>query len=88
MEIIWGNKALKAGDYKYLGGFPHYVANGGNANAGKWHAEDIDLLAIYREIWKDAAAARVTDIGLFCDSDETKGASMAWFAEVKMKRMP
>ncbi len=23
MEIIWGNK-LKAGDYKYIGGFPHY----------------------------------------------------------------
>ena len=42
----------------------------------------------YREIWKDAAAARVTDIGLFCDSDETRDASIAWFAEVKMKRVP
>jgi len=29
MEIIWGNK-LKAGDYKYIGGFPHYVADGSN----------------------------------------------------------
>jgi hypothetical protein len=31
MEIIWGNK-LKAGDYKYIGGFPHYVADGGDEN--------------------------------------------------------
>ena len=53
MEIIWGNKLLKAGDYKYLGDFAHYVANGGNANVGKWYAEDIDLLAIYRKVWKD-----------------------------------
>lgn len=33
MEIIWGNK-LKAGDYKYIDKFPHYVADGGNDNVG------------------------------------------------------
>lgn len=86
MEIIWGNKVLKAGDVKYIGTFPHYVANGGNANVGKWLAEDIDLLQIYRRFWPDASAARVTDIGLFCDSDETKTASIAWFADVRMRR--
>ncbi|HEX3419036.1 MAG TPA: DUF3047 domain-containing protein [Stellaceae bacterium] len=25
MEVIWGNR-LKPGDYKYIGGFPHFVA--------------------------------------------------------------
>lgn len=86
MEVIWGNKVLKAGDIKYLGTFPHYVANGGNANTGKWHAEEIDLLAIYRRFWPDGAPARVVDIGLFCDTDETKTSSVAYFADLRMKR--
>jgi hypothetical protein len=88
MEIIWGNKVLKAGDTKYLGTFPHYVANGGNANVGKWHAEDIDLLKVYRQFWPDGAPARVIDIALFCDSDETRTSSIAWFADVRMRRAP
>ena len=86
MEIVWGNKLLHAGDYKFINGFPHYVANGGNGNTGRWQAEQIDLLAIYKKLWPDAAPARLTDIGLFCDSDETGGASVAWFADVQMKR--
>ena len=28
MEVIWGNR-LKPGDYKYIGGFPHFVADAG-----------------------------------------------------------
>ena len=28
MEVVWGNR-LKAGDYKYIGGFPHFVADAG-----------------------------------------------------------
>lgn len=86
MEVIWGNKALKAGDYKYLGTFAHYVADGGDANAGRWIAEDIDLLAIYRHVWSDAEPAHVVDIALFADTDETKASSVAWFAYVKMTR--
>jgi hypothetical protein len=86
MEIIWGNKVLKAGDIKYLGTFPHYVANGGDANIGRWIAEDVDLGAIYRRFWPDAAPAHVIDIALFCDSDETRAGSVAYFADVRMKR--
>jgi len=88
MEIIWGNKVLKAGDTKYLGTFPHYVANGGRANVGRWHAEQVDLLALYRKFWPDAAPARLTDIGLFCDSDETRTSSIAWFADLRMRQRP
>jgi hypothetical protein len=29
MEVIWGNR-LKAGEYKYISGFPHFVADGGD----------------------------------------------------------
>ena len=89
MEVIWGNRLLHAGDYKFIKDFPHYVANGGDENVGRWFTERIDLLAIYRKLWGEpggASGARVTDIGLFCDSDETKGSSIAWFADVKMLR--
>jgi hypothetical protein len=86
MEIVWGNR-LKAGDYKYIDKFPHYVANGGNENIGRWHAEEVDLQGIYRHIWRDGAPARVIDVALFCDSDDTRTQSIAYFADVVMKRV-
>lgn len=88
MEIIWGNRLLKAGDYKHVGGFPHYVANGGDANIGRWHRESVDLLRIYRKLWGDPAGARLVDIALFCDSDETAGRTVAYFADVRVERAP
>jgi hypothetical protein len=33
MEVIWGN-LLKPGDYKYIGGFPHFVADAGDNRIG------------------------------------------------------
>ena len=33
-----------------------------------------------------AAPARLTEIGLFCDSDDTKTASVAYVADVRMAR--
>ena len=86
MEVIWGNKLLKAGDVKVIGTFPHYVANGGVANAGRWHAEEVDLLGLYRRFWPDAAPVRITDIGLFCDSDDTRTSSIAWFADLRLRQ--
>jgi len=83
LEIIWGNE-LSAGDYKYIGTFPHYVANGGNANVGQWYDEEINLLDIYQELWPDDVDPRITDIGLFCDSDETNDDSVAWFSYVRL----
>ncbi len=81
MEIVWGNR-LKRGDYKYIGGFPHYVANGGDENVGRWFRETVDLAAIYRTIWPDAAPAHLHEVALFCDSDETNGWTVAYFADV------
>ena len=34
MEVIWGNR-LKPGDYKYIGGFPHFVADAGDDRVGR-----------------------------------------------------
>jgi hypothetical protein len=54
MEVIWGNR-LKPGDYKYIGSFPHFVADAGDDRIGHWLDERIDLARVYAEIWKDAA---------------------------------
>lgn len=85
MEIIWGNR-LGAGEYKYISGFPHYVADGGSENVGRWRTATVDLQQVYRRIWPDGAPARLVDIGVFCDSDETEGHTVAYFAEVRMRR--
>jgi len=49
MEVIWGNR-LQAGEYKYIGGFPHFVADDGDDRVGRWLDEKIDLAGIYAEI--------------------------------------
>ncbi len=86
MEIVWGNRLLHRGDYKYIGGFPHYVANGGTENVGRWQRESVDLAAIYRTIWPDAAPTHLYEVALFCDSDETGGTTVSYFADVALRR--
>jgi hypothetical protein len=85
MEIIWGNR-LHAGDFKFIGDFPHYVANGGDQHVGQWYDEEVDLRDLYREIWREAPDVRIVDIALFCDSDETGGRSVAYFADVRLRQ--
>ena len=41
MEVIWGNR-LKPGDFKYIGGFPHFVADGGDDRVGQWLEQETD----------------------------------------------
>src|SRR5262249_58580135 len=84
-EVIWGNR-LKAGDYKYIRGFPHFVADGGDERVGRWLDERIDLAGINAEIWKDAAPAHLVDVAVFCDSDDTHTASISYFAYVRFER--
>ena len=85
MEVIWGNR-LKPGDYKYIGSFPHFVADAGDDRVGHWLDERIDLARVYAEIWKDAAPAHLVDIAVFCDSDDTHTASISYFAYVRLER--
>src|SRR5258706_13837752 len=79
MEVIWGNR-LRPGEYKYIGGFPHFVADGGDDRVGRWLDEKIDLGRIYAEIWKDAAPAHLVDVAVFCDSDDTHTGTAAELA--------
>ena len=64
MEVIWGNR-LRPGDYKYIGSFPHFVANTGDDRVGRWLDERIDLARVYAEIWKDAAPVHLVDVAIF-----------------------
>ena len=94
MEIIWGNRKLRAGDWKYLesfwGGspFPHYVARGGDENAGRWHDEKVDLRVLYRKNWGDPGGANLQEVALFCDTDATVAQSVAYFSAVRVERAP
>jgi hypothetical protein len=85
MEVMWGNR-LKRGDYKYISSFPHFVADAGDERVGHWLDERIDLVRVYSEIWKDAAPANLIDVAVFCDSDDTHTASIAYFAYVRLER--
>lgn len=91
MEIIWGNREFKAGEWKMLEfsegrSFPHYVANAGQENIGRWHSENVNLSELYSELWGDAGGARLIDIGLFCDTDGTGEQSVAYFSDVRVKK--
>jgi Protein of unknown function (DUF3047) len=93
MEVIWGNRKLHAGDWKYLESlwnppFPHYVARGGNENAGRWHDEKVDLRELYRKQWGDPRGANLQEIALFCDTDATGAQSVAYFSSVRVERAP
>ncbi|MEO7855181.1 MAG: DUF3047 domain-containing protein, partial [Rubrivivax sp.] len=86
---IWGNRTLKAGDWKVLKpwwggeGFAHYTARGGEAEVGRWHDERIDLRWLYTKLWGDATGARLSELAVFCDTDQTGAASVAYFTTVR-----
>ena len=94
MEIVWGNDQLKAGDWKHLSyffgrrSFPHYAANGGSDNIGKWFSEQVDMKSLFTELWGDASGVRLTELALFCDTDETDASSIAYFSDVAVSMKP
>jgi hypothetical protein len=93
MEIIWGNQKLKKGDWKHLDflglfSFPHYVVNGGQDAVGRWHSEQVDLAALYATLWGPATGARLIEIAIFCDTDETGAESVAYFSNIGVETRP
>ncbi len=91
MEIIWGNRHFKKGDWKILtrtfgSGFPHYTANGGNENVGRWHKERVNLAELYTHLWGTPAGVTLIEIGLFCDTDQSGAQSIAYFSDVRVEK--
>ena len=83
MEFIWSNKEYQSGDYKIIGEFYHYVANGLVENTGKWFDHSVDLRQIYKDIGGTGTPVLQT-ISFFCDSDNTGGSSEAAFANISL----
>jgi hypothetical protein len=79
-------QSAETGDYKYIGGFPHFVADAGDDRVGRWLDERIDLVRVYAGIWKDAAPTHLVDVAVFCDSDDTHTASISYFAYVRLEQ--
>ena len=84
MEIIWSNQKYAVGEYKIIGDFHHYVANGLNENVGAWHSETVDLQQIYTDIG-GSGTATLEVLGFFCDSDNTGAQSDAVFKNVRLQ---
>ncbi|MEP5760028.1 MAG: DUF3047 domain-containing protein [Litoreibacter sp.] len=83
MEIIWSNKKYAPGDYKIIGDFHHYVANGLDENIGKWHTQSVDLRQMYTDIGGVGVPVLRT-LGFFCDSDNTGTQSEGLFKDVRL----
>ncbi len=84
-QIIWSNQKYKPGDYKYIGDFAHYVANGLDENTGTWQHQEVDLMKIYREVFGRDDYPILKTIGLICDSDNTGSRSLAYITDVQMQ---
>ncbi len=84
-EIIWSNQKYQPGDYKYIGDFAHYVANGLDENTGVWQHQEVNLMEIYRDVFKRDDFPILKSIGVFCDSDNTGARSVAYFTDVDMR---
>ncbi len=87
-EIIWSNARFAPGDYKVIGGFQHLVADGLAANSGKWRNQEVDLRRFYAHVTGRRDTGRLTLIGLFCDTDNTGGSSIAHTSDVTVHRAP
>lgn len=82
-EIIWSNIKYAPGDYKIIGSFYHYVANGLNENTQQWHTQTVDLNQLYRDIG-GTGKATLEILGFFCDSDNTGTKSDGLFSDVTL----
>jgi Protein of unknown function (DUF3047) len=89
-EIIWSNGVFKAGQWKIIGNFYHYVANGGDAKTGentnKWFSEKVNLLDLYRTATNITDTPRLINIAIFCDTDDTRTKSIAYFGKVELEK--
>lgn len=85
VELIWSNRRFAPGDYKIIGGFHHLVVNGLDENIGIWHEQTVDLEALYLDLSGQTDNAEIAVLGFFCDSDNTGGATSAYFSDVRLE---
>ena len=82
-EIIWSNRKYAPGDFKIIGSFHHLVANGLDANVGRWHDQSVDLRKLYHDIGGTGEPV-LRVLGFFCDSDNTGTSSDGFIGDVTL----
>ncbi len=88
-SMLFRHVDLDLADYQFLiwrWYIEEPIANGGDEDIRQWRSEQVDLREVYRHIWPDGAPAHLIDIAIFCDSDETHGHTVSYFADVKLRR--
>jgi len=63
------------------------VLRSGEAEAGRWCAESRDVLADYRAFFGEAPS-RISAVAVLVDTDNTRGAADAWFADLVLETKP
>ena len=46
------------------------------------------MKSLYTELWGEASGVRLTELALFCDTDETDASSIAYFSDVAVSMQP
>ncbi len=71
---------------KVIGNFYHLVANGSPDADGIWQDQTVDLMKLYSDVGGLGQNPRLTKLGIFCDSDNGGGSSVAYFGDVILSR--
>jgi hypothetical protein len=85
-EIIWSNGQFAAGEARVIGNFYHLVANGGPDAVGIWQNQTVDLMKLYKDAGGLGQNPGLSKLGIFCDSDNGGGSSVAYFGDVILRR--
>ncbi|SME95795.1 DUF3047 domain-containing protein [Pseudobacteriovorax antillogorgiicola] len=86
LELVWGNR-LPIAELFMIDTAAHYVVRSG-VQVGQWFDEQIDIWQIYQRVWPDDGLARITDIGIAGDSDQSQQKTLAFIANLRMIRQP
>jgi len=94
LYLVWGNRVEAGGIAVRLLGFrvnasvPYQVVRGGAARVGRWWQEEVDLEALARRHFPQAAALRVTELGVVSDADNCGGRSLAFLTPPVLRPRP
>ena len=48
----------------------------------------VNLSELYSTLWGDAQGARLVELALFCDTDDTGAKSTAYFSDIRVEARP
>lgn len=87
INYIWANKLPKgeARANAYTRRVMMFAVRSGDAEAGRWHAEERNVLEDYRRLFGEEPPP-YAGIAVMTDADDTKGEAEAWYADIRLAR--